>query len=273
MNARLSSYQLLKNVGKSAISQTWIAKDTRQKQAPLRIIQRLDLQADDPSLIQFGQTLLHHKAQTLESMFQDIAAPHKNHDYFSEGSSFYIVQAMTKGRALHRLSGHISGQDNGPKCLTQILMLLQQAYGWGLGSCCLHPGDLIWRQSDGTWVWTGLGIFKTIVQQICKTKISLTDLFPNDTAAYFAPEFLQGRADIGSDLYMVGIATIQALTQQPLKELVHGSHGYYTIRRNWYRQTQTPDFLVHTLNRMISSNPIKRYTTIAEVLNNLERSP
>jgi serine/threonine protein kinase len=149
--------------------------------------------------------------------------------------------------------------------------VLQQAYSWGVGSCCLYPSDLIQRQADNGWFWTGNGIFKTIVYQVCKSNISLNSLFPRDTAAYFAPEFLQGRFDIGSDLYTVGVAIIQLLTQLPLRELVHGSDGYFTIRRSWYRQRQLPEVLVEILSRMVHPNPMKRYSITPEVSSDLDK--
>lgn len=269
----LSSYQYLKHVGRSAISQTWVVKDIRQKEDALRIIQKLDFHTDDLSLVQYGQTLLGHKVHTLQTLFKDVSSGYTIYDYFSEGESFYIVQSLVKGKSLHRL--HLKDTATGSDVLlllSKILLLLQQSYSWGLGSCCLHPGDLIQHQSNkNDWVWTGAGILKTVVQQVGKPYLALTDIFPKDTSAYFSPEFLQGQFDISSDLYTVGVAIIQVLTQLSLKDLVHGSSGYFTIRRNWYRQRQLPELLVETLNRMIHPNPIKRYSTITEVLNNLEK--
>ncbi|MEL7509532.1 MAG: hypothetical protein AAFX51_02970 [Cyanobacteria bacterium J06636_28] len=268
----MSPYQYLKPVARSALSQTWVARDTRRDDKTLYIIQKLDFHTDNVSLMAFGQTLLGHKVQTLQPLLKELASAHTIHDSFSDGQSFYIVQSLVRGRPLHRL--RLQDPATRPPLLpllSQILMLLQQSYRWGLGSCCLHPGDLIQCQADNSWVWTGTGIFKTIVQQVSKPTLALTDLFPKETAAYFSPEFLQGRFDVRSDLYTVGVAMIQALTQLPLADLVYGNDGYFTIRRNWYRQRQLPDVLVATLNRMVNANPLKRYSTIAEVLDELEQ--
>ncbi|MEM1255494.1 MAG: hypothetical protein AAGI69_23910 [Cyanobacteria bacterium P01_H01_bin.21] len=264
-------YQHLKTVSRSAIGQTWIVRDTRHPKDSFRIIQKLDISSNEPSLVEFGQILLSHKAQTLQTLFKETASSHKIYGYFSEEQSFYVVQPMIKGKSLHRLRD--LDQWSIVSVLTDILLMLQQVYSWGLGSCCLHPNDLIQCQSDKGWVWTGTGIFKTIVHQVSKQTLPLTELFPKDTAAYFAPEFLQGRFDMGSDLYTVGVSLIQALTQLPLKELVYGDSGYFVIRRSWYRQKQLPDVLVELLTRMVNPNPLKRYSTITAVLNELDKLP
>ncbi|NEQ54299.1 MAG: hypothetical protein F6K11_29915, partial [Leptolyngbya sp. SIO3F4] len=264
----LLPYKYLKNVGHSAISQTWVAKDTRKEENALCIIQKLDFHTDDQGLVRYGQTLLGHKVHTLQTLFKDIGSTYTIYDSFSEGQSFYVVQSLVKGTSVHRL--RLQEALLGSQVLvilSQILTLLQQSYSWGLGSCCLQPGDLIQQQSDRTdWIWTGAGILKKVVQQVGEPYLALTDLFPKDTSAYFSPECLQGRVDISSDLYTVGVSLVQVLTQLPIKDLVHGSSGYFTIRRNWYHQRQLPDVLVETLNRMIHPNPSKRYSTITDVL-------
>ncbi|MEM9265759.1 MAG: hypothetical protein AAGA46_09565 [Cyanobacteria bacterium P01_F01_bin.13] len=272
LTASSSPYKYLKKLGQSAISQTWLVRDTRCKSDALRIIQKIDFHTGNLSLVQYGQTLLGHKAQTLQALFRDVASTYTIYNYFSQDRSFYTVQSLVRGKSLHRLCAQDMpvGLQIGPQ-LAQVLLVLQQSYSWGLGSCCLHPSDLIQRQIDNSWVWTGTGILKTIVQQVGKPSLSLTDLFPKDTSAYFAPEFLQGHFDVSTDLYTVGVAFIQTLTQLPLKDLVHGSDGYFTIRRNWYRQRPIPDVLVETLNRMVNPNQTKRYSSIVEVLSNLEK--
>ncbi len=267
----LSPYQYLKHVGRSIICQTWVAKDTRCEEDFFRIIQKFDFHTDDLSLIEFGHVLLSHKAQALQTLFIDIASIYRIHDFFCEGASFYLVQSMVKGQSLHRLTWQDSHEPPILSLLSDILMVLQQVYSWGLASCCLYPSDLIQSQSNNEWIWTGTGIFKMIVYQVCKPKITLTGFFPKDTAAYFAPEFLQGDFDIGTDLYTVGVAIIQALTQLPLKDLVYGNDGYFTIRRSWYRQTQLPEAIVEILSRMVNPNPMKRYATVTELSNDLDK--
>ncbi|MEM6254589.1 MAG: hypothetical protein AAF821_16880 [Cyanobacteria bacterium P01_D01_bin.156] len=268
MNA-VNNYQCLKNVGRSTTSQTWVVRELHQENASLKILQKLELHNDDDSVVKFAKTLLHHKSHTLQTLFNDIDSEYKIHDYFSDETAFCIVHSMVKGQALHCLDQQtpLTGQQQ----LVQILRLLQQAYSWGLSSCCLHPSDLIYRQLDGGWVWTGMGVLKTVVQQVCKMQVSLAELFPQETAAYFAPECLQGKCNVSSDLYTVGVAIIQALTQLPLKDLVHGSDGCFTVRRGWYRQLNLPDNLVNVLSRMVNANAEKRYSTVGAVLQDCER--
>lgn len=271
MNAKLLlPYQHLKHVGHSFVGQTWVARDTRCEEDFYRLIQKFDFHTDDLSLVEFGQVLLSHKAQALQTLYSDLASAHTIYDYFSEGKSFYLVQPMVKGQCLHRMPWSGATKPAILPHLRDVLTVLQQAYTWGLSSCCLYPNDLIQRRSDHGWVWTGTGIFKTIVHQVCKPNTTLTRLFPKETAAYFSPKFLQGHFDVSSDLYTVGVATIQALTQLSLKELVYGSDGYFTIRRSWYRQCQLSDALVAVLSRMVNPNPMKCYTSVVEVLNDLE---
>lgn len=264
-------YQLVKAVATEAVGTTFLARDLQVAGQPLRIIQQLDLRSEDPSLTQFGQTLLLHRAQTIQDIFDNLPQVGTLYSYFADEHFFYVVQAMIRGTAWVRMSLNPSiavRQQQVLALLNTMLTLMQRVYDQGLASCCLYPNDMVWQPTERQSTWTGMGLFKAITQQI-RREVLISAFFPGDSLAYFAPEFLQGRFHCGSDLYTLGMVSIQALLQKPLPTWVYMSAAHPVAATSWSSWLDLPVELVTVLNRMIALDPLQRYRAPLEVLEDL----
>ncbi|MEO0540652.1 MAG: hypothetical protein AAFZ80_07280 [Cyanobacteria bacterium P01_A01_bin.105] len=267
-------YQLVRLVGTEAVGKTFLVRDTQVADAALRILQQLDLHSQDESLSAFGQTLLLHRAQTLQDIFDNLSQTGTLHSYFVDGQSFYLVQAVIRGVSWvrRRFSASLAVRQQQVLTLLQdMLMLLQQVYDQGLQSCCLYPNDIVWQPSHHRCVWTGMGVFKAISQQIRQTELPLESFFPGDSQGYFAPEFHQGSFHHGSDLYTLGMVSIQTLLQQPLSAWMQATDdGGLTVAPTWHRTLGLATDWAQLLNGLTRIHPSQRYQSPIEVLQDLK---
>ncbi len=265
-------YRFIRVLGTEAVGQTFLVRDTQVADAGLRVVQQLNLSSQDTSLTQFGRSLLLHRAQTVQDIFDHLPQTGTLHSYFTDDRTFYIVQAVIRGVSWSRqqLSPTLAvRQQQLWTVLKDLLLLLQQVYDQGLTSCCLYPNDIVWQPAQQRCVWTGMGAFKSIVQQIQQTSQPQSTFFPGDSQGYFAPEFHRGQFHPGSDLYTLGMMTIQVLLQQPLSAWMQADGDRWTIRADWHLQAGLSEGWVDLLKGMVQSDLAQRYRMPLDVLRDL----
>ena len=259
--------------GQEAVGQTCLVRDTQAADSGLRVVQQLDLRSQDASLSAFGQTLLLHRAQTVQDLFDSLPQTGTLHSYFADSSAFYVVQALIRGVSWGRQTVNGGLPERQRQVLTllhNMLPLLAQVYSHGLKSCCLYPNDIVWQPTHSRCVWTGMGIFKAISHQIRQTEAPRTDFFPGDSQAYFSPEFHQGQFHPGSDLYTLGMVSIQTLLQQPLSAWVQPDGDRLTVSPDWHRSIDLSNGWIRLLDGLVHRQPEQRYTSPLTVLKDLQ---
>ncbi len=125
----------------------------------------------------------------------------------------------------------------------------------------IKPSNIMRRKFDGKLVLIDFGLVKPIT-----TSGILKCTIPIGSLGYAPAEQVQGRPQINSDIYALGITTIQALigVDTPMQLSIDETGEIV-----WRDLAKISESLAQILTKMVSYDFRKRYSTAAEVLNDL----
>ncbi len=267
-------YQVVKGLGASSRSNTYLVEDTGLSGHPECIVRRLPLPARSPRALKFILVLLKKKAEALKYAGAHDQIP-KILDYFEENQSFYLVEELIVGQPLSTelTAGKVLPESVVIDLMRDVLEILVVVHSWGVVHRNINPANLIRRASDQHLVLTGFGIFEEISNQIARSRLSASEPFPINGAAVYAPdEQFQGKVHFNTDLYAIGMIGIQALTGLSMAELVdlRQANGKTMGLFSWYQYAQIESPLVAILNKMVHPDVQQRYRNATEVLDDLK---
>jgi serine/threonine-protein kinase len=272
-------YQFVKTLGSEPDGSTYLVIDTLPDDHPKCVVRKLPLLGKSSKVTRFVLVLLEKKAEALKKVSTHDQIP-EILAYFEENDFFYLVEEFIPGRSL---SDALKPDQTFPETTVQhlireILKILQIVHGWGIIHRCIKPSNLIQRYPDNRLVLTGFGIFKEISTQNGKRSGNhLSPKYQNGASIYIPIDQLEGQHQFSNDIYAVGIIGIQALTGLPPQELRQIRHvgktneGDVLESFSWHRYTSVSPEFRDILERMISPDPSQRYTTVADVLEELNR--
>ncbi len=262
-------YLLIKALGSDASSTTVLAGDTKVQGQPRRVVKQIKLPTTNPRTLEVSLVLLRKKAVSLQALSAHAQIP-TIIEHFHEGQSFYLVEEFVAGRSLS--SQLLPGQ---PWAIAPVLTLLRQVLGVlqfiharGTIHLGIKPASLIERQSDGRWVLTGFGIFREISAQVLRAQGHAPQPAPPEVIFYLAPEQVIGKAELGSDLYALGLIALQALSGKTPRELnqLRQTAAGQTPPGSWFSFLDLDPALMALLKRLVHPDPQERYPNAAAAL-------
>jgi serine/threonine-protein kinase len=267
-------YQVVKELGASHWSSTYLVEDTGLSGHPECVVRRIPLPARSPRALKFILVLLKKKAEALKYAGAHDQIP-KIFDYFEEDQTFYLVEEFITGHPLSAElpTGKVLPESAVIDLMRDVLEILVVVHSWGVVHRNINPYNLIRRSSDRRLVLTGFGIFEEISNQIARSRLSTPEPFPANGSAVYAPdEQFHGKVHFNTDLYAVGMIGIQALTGLSTAELVdlRQANGKTLGLLSWYQYAQTESPLVGILNKMVHPEVQQRYHNATEVLDDLK---
>ncbi|MDX2244032.1 MAG: FHA domain-containing serine/threonine-protein kinase [Leptolyngbyaceae cyanobacterium bins.302] len=258
-------YQVLRTLGRGGMGTTylvWNADETTQPvEMPTGRLQVLKEMNADVAQIPKAQELFEREASTLKTLSHP-GIP-RYYDFFIEADKKYLVMELVHGRDMERRirqEGRVS---------------VEQAIGWMIQTCevldYLHtrptpmihrdikPGNLIVRNLDRRVVVLDFGAVKAAGMPP-GTRIG--------AEGYSAPEQIQGRPMIQSDLFAIGPSLAYLLTGLHPLRLQKREDPYH--RLDLEKIEGLPRRLKFLIQRVMEPNPGDRYKSAKELIRALK---
>jgi serine/threonine protein kinase len=248
-------YQIIKELGYGGFGTTYLAKDTHSDNSWCAIKKLNPVHAD----IQTAQKLFKREADTLLRL-QEIHQVPKFIDYFEDNNYSYIVEEYIEGSSLDDLLSNQWSIENIIIFLWDILSILQLLHDKNIIHRDIKPSNLIQRKKDNKFTIIDFGAVKEVEPN--KSEERGTRIYHQ---GYTPIEQIEGRPQLNSDIYALGMTAIQLLVKEPPRE----------FRRDENDRVLDPSarlaplWLVNILNKMVRTNFQERYQSVEEVLKDL----
>ncbi|GAB4218330.1 MAG: hypothetical protein OHK0012_26770 [Synechococcales cyanobacterium] len=279
-------YRIQKKLGQGGFSKTYLAADTQRPGDPLCVVKKLSFSKGDSESpgefksglmeLEYSRELFQREAQALEELGSHPCIPQLL-AYFTQAYDFYLVEEYLQGQTLEEKLLHCSRLTGAEviQFLRSVLSTLEFIHSKGVIHRDLKPSNIICVEENGHTVYKliDFGAVKDIYQQYSKTR-KVTGFI--GTPGYAPPEQFMGQTRLNSDLYALGVVTLEALTGYEPHRFMQGSHGPsddYVHEEMLSHLTDCDVRLVTVLQKMIARDPDQRYSTASEVLRDLDIMP
>lgn len=265
-------YRILQVLGGGAFGKTYLAADLRRPGYPHCVVKQLRLLRPNPTSVKNAHRLFKREAEMLQKLGNHPQIP-RLLAYFEQGKQFYLVKEFTPG---HPLTEEIFQEERLSEVrtlaiLVEVLEVLTFVHAHRVIHRDIKPANLIRRQRDGRLVLIDFGSVKEIVDlengQAARTIAA-------GTPAYMPMEQFYGNPQLNSDIYAVGMLSIQALTGLSSEELqkLRGSSKDEAIegKVSWRHLVQVDPRFADIIDRMVHPSYHKRYQSALEVLEDLQ---
>ena len=242
--------------------ETYLADNLRRQYQSPCLIKQIELpQQDDNDKIKLERGFA-EELSILERLGYHEQIP-QLWDHFEENDEFYLVQEYIRGE---NLAQKIERQELTIAQITQILdstlSVLQFVHQNRIIHRNIKPSNLIIRELDRQVILTDFGILHKI-----KATANAQNNQSFDRQNYWSPEQIAGRPNISSDLYALGMTTIEALTGQKPATFVREETG----KLLWQSHLNLDRRLVRIIDRLVELDLSQRYQSAERVLNDLRK--
>ncbi len=255
-------YQIIKLLEESKFSTIYLAEDTRLPSHPRCFVKKLKLNHSDPKVLTTAKRLLDREANTLYKLTEHPQIP-RLLAHCQENEQLYLIEEFIEGENLSKeiIEGEQWNEELVKNFLEEILNILVEIQKHRVIHRDLKPSNLMRRASDGKIVIVDFGSVKEI-----RTHMSSSKTIIVGTPGYMPPEQLNGKPQLNSDIYALGMICIQALTGKLPRQLERDDKGE-TIWRNYAKVSRK---FANILDNMIRSKASERYQSANQVLNALK---
>lgn len=258
-------YQIVKELGRGAFGQTFLAQDLQEPTQPKCVVKYLKPQAGDELTLREAKRLFVIEAEVLGKLSDSSQIPNLLAYY---GEEFCLVQEFIDGHDLSKeiRVGHPLSEEKVVAFLKDILPTLAFIHQNNVIHRDIKPSN-IRRSKDGRLFLIDFGAVKEI-----KTLVLTPDGQPKPsivagTQGYMSPEQLRGRPRYNSDIYALGIIAIQALTGKAPTQIAEDPE---TGELDWRQEAKVSEELAEILDTMTRSDFAERYQSAEDVLGHLE---
>ncbi|AFY35054.1 serine/threonine-protein kinase [Calothrix sp. PCC 7507] len=259
-------YRAIKPIGQGGFGRTFLAVDEDKPSKPRCVIKQFYPQAQGTNTLAKAVELFTQEAVQLDELGKHPQIPELL-AYFTQDDRQYLVQEFIDGQNLAQESAQ-KGAFNETQIrqlLNDLLAVLQFCHARQVIHRDIKPENIILRVKDSKLVLVDFGASKSVASTaVNQTGTSI------GSPEYVAPEQMRGRAIFASDIYSLGATCIRLLTER-------SPFDSYDINNDtwiWQQHVKAPvsKELIHILNKMLESIPIRRYQTADEVLKDLNHN-
>ena len=273
-----SKYRILRTLGKTKFSETFVARDIQTMSRRKYVIKK------------FRPILGNSQAKEIKSLFiqeSKILQRLDNHpqipqlyESFMDGKDFYLVREWVKGITLeqHVQEYGVFSESEARQVLDSILQLLKYIHSHGMVYHQLKPSSILLRQEnqlkqlgkkDHLPVPIYFGGVKDLENQQSQPGFSTTVI--GGYKEYISPEQKRGESLYNNDLYSLGLTIIFLLTGKNPRALKSNSFNNKLLWREEAPKLTTN--LGRVLERAISHVPRERFASAEGMLQALNSQP
>jgi len=263
-------YKVKAPLGEGGVGETFLAVDTQRPGEPQCVVKRLKPerspnQSSGSNHLENVQRLFASEAQTLEKLGKHDQIPQLLAYFYSETEKeFYLVQEFIDGHALS-----VELPPGKPWAEKKVISLLQDVLGileFVHSERVIHrdvkPTNLIRRYHDRKLVLIDFGAVKIKIAPQLNTHTHGSGTISIGTEGYMPPEQAMGQPSFRSDLYALGMISIQALMGIPTSELKRDEDGEVI----WYPQGRASDQLAARLSKLVRFRSSDRFRSATEAI-------
>ncbi|MDJ0703638.1 MAG: serine/threonine-protein kinase [Leptolyngbyaceae cyanobacterium MO_188.B28] len=261
-------YRILKLLGSGGFSETYLARDNQRPGHPICVVKELKIVSNDPKAHRLAQRLFAGEAETLERLGRHDQIP-RLLAYFEANQSFYLVQEMIEGQLFrNELATKKLSQYEAAAILKDLLPVIQFVHSQGVIHRDIKPSNVIRRQADHRLVLIDFGAVKQISNRLTDTDARITSTIGIGTHGYMPSEQSAGIPNFSSDLYALGVMTIEGMTGVPPQSIKRSPNGELIWKHNV--PNLNPE-LGAILRKMVRYDFSKRYRSAQEAIDTLEK--
>ncbi|HEY9622767.1 MAG TPA: WG repeat-containing protein [Crinalium sp.] len=263
-------YETLRELGRGGSGKSYLAEDTYRRGNPKCVVKRIKPQSKLPSILQKARSLFEAEVAALYELGRHDQIP-KLYEHLEQNGEFFLVQEMIDGHDLRQ--SFVVGDRWDEKALVsllrEVLEILDVVHQHQVIHQDINPQNLLRRWRDKKLVLIDFSGVKAIRSLMVNAQGETIITQPIGTPGYMAPEQVEGKPQLCSDIYALGMICIQAVTGYMPKQLPRNPK---TQEVEWHDQAQLTPELVAILDKMVSVDPSQRYQSAAEVLADLPAS-
>ncbi|MGJ5673181.1 MAG: protein kinase domain-containing protein [Nostochopsis sp.] len=265
-------YQIVQSLGAGVFGQTYVAIDVEQPHQPKYVVKQLKVSSSQPAYLQSLRLHFLTETETLRYLGHHDQIPQLI-ACFEENERFYLVQEFIEGHALtaelpiNQRSDYLWTEYEIIQFLKDVLEILKFVHSQGVIHCDVKPENLVRRASDGKLVLIDFGSIQPINFGL-DTVLPIYRV-PVTSLGYIPPEQFIDQTQPNSDIYALGMITIQALTGLSPLQLKIDPRSNEFLWRSYH--TPVSDYLAAILSQMIRYNYKDRFQSTSEILRVLEQ--
>ena len=251
-------YRALQVIGRGGFGRTFLGIDNRSTAGYVAIKQ---FWVEPNSNETKAAELFQQEAQRLKVLGEHPHIP-TLHDYFVESDRQYLIQEFVYG---DNLAQEKTWNENEIRqLLLNLLPIIQFVHGHSVIHRDIKPENIVRRQSDNSFTLVDFGAAKMVKANSNKTGTVI------GSAAYTAPEQLQGKAVFASDIYSLGVTCVHLLTNVHPFNLFDSNENVWKWRD--YSNQPVSKELGKVLDKMLAGAINKRYQSTEEIFVGLQQS-
>ncbi|MCG9891031.1 MAG: serine/threonine protein kinase [Thermosynechococcaceae cyanobacterium MS004] len=261
-------YEVLQQLGNSSFAQTYLVNDLVQPDQGRAVLKLLKPKHRDQSFVNLAHSLFQQEVEILKALGHHPSIPALLAELNQDGE-IGLVQTFIEGTSLHTAfrQHQFWSEAELVKFLTSALTILDMLHGAGFVHCDLTPAH--WIQPFGAKPLVLIDFnsaqrVSTTSKRLATTP-DLASGFTIGTRSYMAPEQLQGHADCRTDLYALGLISLQGITGRSPMQLSRNIQGEIS----WQSPIPLKTALIDILTHLVRYRPQDRYQSAAAVLDDL----
>ena len=264
-------YYVVRQLGRGGVGVTFLARD-RQCFDSQCVVKQLKPKTDNVQTLSIARRLFNREAEIMNRLGHCDRIP-RLLAYFEQDNDFFLVQELIEGHDLSQeiLPGKPWSEAETRKLLQGVLEVLLIVQQNSVVHRDLKPSNLMRRTSDDRIILIDFGSVKQVSTQIVDAAGQVKQTVAVGTKSYMPMEQMMGRPGFHSDIYALGIITIQALTGVNPKEFPIDDEGEILWRNRLDRQVNYQPLFLDILDRMVRYRHQERYTSAGIVLSELEK--
>ncbi|MDJ0517902.1 MAG: bifunctional serine/threonine-protein kinase/formylglycine-generating enzyme family protein [Trichodesmium sp. MO_231.B1] len=253
-------YRPLKIIGQGGFGRTFQAVDEYRPSKPFCVIKQFFPQAQGTKKREKAASLFAQEAERLDTLGRHPQIP-ELFAYYTQDNRQYLVQEFIDGQNLKQeleLSGAFNERQIW-ELLKSLLPVLEFIHSKQVIHRDIKPENIIRRRRDNQLLLVDFGAAKYATN----TALAATGTVIG-SAGYAAPEQALGKATFASDIYSLGVTSINLLTQVEPFDLFDVSEGEWVWRE--YLKFTVSDEVAKLLDKMIVGATKKRFQNVGEIL-------
>ncbi len=253
-------FQIIKKLGQGGFAATYLAKNLSSPEQSPCVIKHLKPRVQHPQVLQLFQT----EARVLDLLSHG-RIPNST-ECFERNGEMFMVQDFVAGADLGKqyLRGRSWSGLEIKHFLLDMLEVLTHVHQHQIIHRDIKPENIIQRSEDDRYVLIDFGA----VKELNADESSNADALVVGTAGYRSPEHLRGEPGFASDIYGLGITTIQLLTRTHPSRLPRVDD-----KLSWQDNSTVVPELASIIDRMICPQIADRYQSTQEVIAALQQLP